>query len=192
MWYNFQNHLEVAGAGWEGDSIMKRILLVLGVIVCIGMAGRGPAGACGDKLVDISQGVKFQRALGLEPAAILLYVNPEAPQRQIKRLRASLTRVGHHVVLVDDWQVALEALDGEDYDLVIAELSEVASLESMLIGGTSPPLLLPFVFDGTDAELDDAQNDYPYVLSVPGRDNEQILTVNAAIKARADMAASTL
>ena len=65
-------------------------------------------------------------------------------------------------------------------------------MELMVTGGTSPPFLLPFVLDGTDAELEEARNDYPYVLSVPGRDNEQILTVTEAIKARADMAASTL
>ena len=91
---------------------MKRVLLVLGVVVCVGFVGTDPAGACGDKLVDISQGVKFQRALGMEPAAILLYVNVEAPKRSVKRLRASLTRVGHYVVLVDDWELAIEALKG--------------------------------------------------------------------------------
>ena len=171
---------------------MKRALLVLGVIGCVGLAGTGPAAACGDKLNDISQGVKFQRALGLESAAILLYVDAEAPKRSVKRLRASLTRVGHYVELVDDWQVAVEALESEEYDLVIVELSDAAILESMMDDGTSPPLLLPFVVDGTDTELEGAQSEYPYVLSVPGRDNEQILTVNAAIKARADMAASTL
>jgi hypothetical protein len=171
---------------------MKRVLLVLGVVVCVGVVGTGPAGACGDKLVDISQGVKFQRALGLEPAAILLYVNAEAPKRSVKRLRSSLTRVGHSVVLVDDWELAIEALEGEEYNVVIAELSELATMELMVTGGTSPPLLLPFVFEGTDAELEEARKDYPYVLSVPGRDNEQILTVTDAIKARADMAASTL
>lgn len=171
---------------------MKRALLVIGVVACIGLAGVVPAGACGDKLVDISQGVKFQRAFGMEPAAILLYVDSEAPKRSVKRLRSSLTRVGYHVELVDDWMVAIEALEVGEYDLVIAELSELGTVRSMMVADITPPQLLPFVFDGTDAELEEARNEYPFVLSVPGRDNEQILTVIEAIEARADIAASTL
>jgi hypothetical protein len=172
---------------------MKRSLLVLGVVVGLGLVGANtPAAACGDKIVDISQGVKFQRALGVNPATILVYVDADRVKRPVKRLVASLSRVGHDVDLVTDQQVVIEALRRSEYDLVIAELGEVALMETVLVPGSSPPRLIPLVLDASDAELALATEDHPYVLSVPGRDNEQILTVDEALRAQVSASASTI
>ena len=172
---------------------MKRLSLVLGIGVCLGLVAVTPSVlACGDKIVDISQGVKFQRATSLQAATIVLYIDADQIERPVKRLRASLARVGHDVELISDRKVALDALRDGEVDLVIAELAEVAFLESMLASGSSPPRVIPFFLDGTDAELEKARGEYSYVLSLPGKDNELILTVHEALRAQASVSTSTI
>ena len=170
---------------------MKRTLLILGLAACCGLAGVHPALACGDKIVDVSQGVKFQRAMGMTTATILIYVDAERLERPVKRLRASLSRVGHEVALVTDWQMAIEALRTGEFDLLIAEMEALGRAQSELGAASTPRHLIPFVLDGSAAELGLAKEVYSHALALPGRDSEQILTVQASLDSHEPAASST-
>jgi len=89
--------------------------------------------ACGDKLVLLGRGIRFQRMIATKhPAAILVYLNPgtgiSAADREYQ-LRSLLKLAGHRPRSVTSAaELAMELGSGK-YDLVLADYSDAPALE---------------------------------------------------------------
>ncbi|HVR29561.1 MAG TPA: hypothetical protein VMS86_08500 [Thermoanaerobaculia bacterium] len=161
---------------------MKSRGLATFIFGSLALLGPDLAAACGDKIVDISRGVRFQRAASVQTGAVLIFTG-DASAKSIKELRASLSRVGHQVEVVGDLSTLRRELEATSYDVVIAALPDAELVAGILGDPPWPTRLVPFVERGSGGELAAAKREHGFVLSVPGKANDQILTVDAALRA---------
>ena len=110
----------------------------------------GPSWGCGDKLVALGGGVRFEQVVvSRHPGRILMVVSPGsglAEANSTFNLAASLRLVGHTVITADDTEAIDEGLLGNLVDLVLVDASEFsgAALHSSAVG--QGPTILPVVF----------------------------------------------
>ena len=155
---------------------MRRIALILGLVVSLALSvGERPVGACGDKLLVLGRGVRFQSDIPLQPASILLYKlnNPG--------LQSVLREAGHKLEPVENRQDLESALKTGKYDIVLVVLSGASSLEAVVAAAPSKPILLPLVFKGAKAEIAMAEKQYRCVLKAPNRVGHYLATVDKAM-----------
>jgi hypothetical protein len=161
---------------------MKTRGLATLILGSLALLGPDSAAACGDKIVDISSGVRFQRAASVQTGALLIYVG-DASAKAVKELRSILSRVGHQVEVVDDLATLERQLEATSHDVVIAALPDAELVAGILGDPPWPTQLIPFVDRSTEGKLEEARRSYGFALSVPGKANDHILTVDAALEA---------
>jgi hypothetical protein len=154
---------------------MRRIVFILGLILLVLSLGERPVDACGDKLLVLGRGVRFQSDIPLQPASILVYKlnNPG--------LQSVLREAGHKIESVENRQDLEGALKAGKYDIVLTVLSEANSLAGVVAAAPSKPLLIPLVFKGAKSEIATAEKQYQCVLKAPNRVGHYLATVDKAM-----------
>jgi hypothetical protein len=139
-----------------------------------------PVLACGDKLVLLGRGIRFQRMLATKhPAAILVYLRPESGISAADReyhLDALLKLAGHKPRAVTNAVEFTKELASNSYDLVLADYSDAAALEKEMRGSKAKPTLVPVVYNPTEAERAAAEKQYSCLVA-PAKKNYEMLTV---------------
>ena len=81
-----------------------RILLCGGVIFSAALLSGTLGLACGDKLLNVSRGLRFQRAYAGRQANLVIYSAPTSNAGALKsaKLQATLKQVGHKLQTVED------------------------------------------------------------------------------------------
>ena len=122
----------------------KSILLTL-VVVATPMASR-PVEACGDKLLLVGRGVRFQRAYAaVHPANILIYARPTTnADRAIRdpQFHKTLRQAGHQVSVIEDSTLFEHALTLTTFDIVLADLAEAPSIDPLIASARAHPKVL--------------------------------------------------
>jgi hypothetical protein len=125
---------------------MKRrfAILLTAALVAIPVAWQ-VAEACGDKLLLVGRGVKFDRAYAsVYPGNILIYsrpsTNPKAAIRDPK-LHKILRQAGHGVSVIESAPLLEQALRTVPVDVVLADVSEAPMLETLASTSLSKPAL---------------------------------------------------
>ena len=154
---------------------MRRLVILRGVMVLL--IGAGPGSACGDKLLVLGRGARFQMQPADYPASILFYVNPEAPGAEkinFTRLQGILRQAGHRFRSVRGREELAVALATARFDIVLADFADAPRLEKSIEASPSQPLLLPWVYQETKADaeraklsLRQAKEQYRFVLNAP-------------------------
>ena len=169
---------------------MRRIALMLGLVFLVLSLGEKPVGACGDKLLVLGRGVRFQSDIPVQPASILLYLHRGSPSFAVlndPRLQSILREAGHKLQAAGNLQELAESLRTGKYDIVLTDFSDAGSLESVVASAPSKPVLLPFVFKGAKtakAEAASAEKQYRCVLTAPNRVGHYLATVDKAMDLR--------
>ena len=139
-----------------------------------------PLSACGDKLVLLGRGIRFQRMLATKhPASILVYLRPESGISAADReyhLDSLLKLAGHKPRAVTNAAEFTKELRSHSYDLVLADYSDAAALEKEMRGSKAKPTLVPVVYNPSAAERAAAEKDYSCLVA-PARKNYEMLTV---------------
>ena len=139
-----------------------------------------PLIACGDKLVLLGRGIRFQRMLATKhPAAILVYLRPESGISAADReyhLDSLLKLAGHKPHAVTNAAEFTKELGSNTYDLVLADYSDAAALEKEMRGSKAKPTLVPVVYNPSAAERAAAERDYSCLVA-PAKKNYEMLTV---------------
>jgi hypothetical protein len=117
-----------------------------------------PAGqACGDKLVPLGGGVRFEQIhASRHPGKIILFLNPASKLPAANdefRLGAALEKAGHAVRTVANRDELELALRTGTPDLVLVDWSDVVQLDDVLHGETGSPPVLPVLYRPTAEEL---------------------------------------
>lgn len=167
---------------------MRKALGVLGIVGTV-LASRAPGAlACGDKFLVVGRTVRTQRLQGaVHRAAILMYVSPGGALVQALKetgLDRQLTLAGHKLEPVKDGGALDRALATGNYDLVLADLSDMTALEPRVGAAPAHPTLLPIVYNPTGEELETAQREYRCVMRSPSTRQGYLAVIEDAMAAR--------
>jgi hypothetical protein len=161
---------------------MRPIVFAVGLFSLALSLGERPVGACGNDLLVQGRCVRFQSDIPLQPASILVYKlnNPG--------LESILREAGHKLQSVENRQDLEGALKTGKYDIVLTVLSDASSLESVVTGAPSKPIILPVVLKSAKAEIATAERQYRYILKAPNRAGHYLATVDKAmdLKSKSD------
>src|SRR5438876_956838 len=151
---------------------MRKALAVVGVVLGSLFVGHTLAQACGDKLLALVGNVRAQRAYAAaRPASILLYLGRNSNGQTIgePQLQSTLKLAGHKVQVVQDAGQVEQLLKSGRFDLVLADISEAATLSQQTMAAPSKPTLMPVMYKPSKPERAAAEKQYGLVLSAPGK-----------------------
>ena len=171
---------------------MRRILFSLALAVALLVQSPMPADACGDKLLVLGRGVRFQSRHTPRAVSVLLYL--PAATRGVgplsdPKLESSLTEAGHKVRSVTSKEELNEALRSSQYDVVLTDLAAASDLQRALTADATNPVVVPAVYLVAPASQQQAKADtakagkeFSVVLQVPDRPGHYCATVDKAME----------
>jgi hypothetical protein len=157
----------------------KSLVTLFGVLAGVFFVSQ-PVFACGDKLVLLGRGIRFQRMLATKhPASILVYLRPESGISAADReyhLDSLLKLAGHKPRAVTNAAEFTKELGSHSYDLVLADYSDAAALEKEMRASKAKPTLVPVVYNPSATERAAAEKQYSCLVA-PAKKNYEMLTV---------------
>jgi len=156
------------------------------------------ASACGDKLLVLGRGARFQAVTADYPASILFYVNPDAPgseKVEFTQLQGIMRQAGHRFRSVRGREELAVALKTARFDIVLADFDDASRLEKAIQASPSQPLLLPWVYQETKADaqrakfsLKQAKERYRFALSAPFKVGNFLSTIDRTMEMKPQQA----
>ena len=164
---------------------MKRLLAAVGLAAMGVIALHVDLDACGDKSLSAG-GVRMQRALAARyPASVLIYELPSSRVSEASRelkLQATLQQVGHKYREVSTWSELQAALASGQFNVVIADFSDLADLQARLESWPSRPALVPIAYKLTKAEAAEAARQCRFLIKAPSRSAQFLMTIAEAVR----------
>ena len=146
------------------------------------------AEGCGDLLVSLGRGVRFQRAyFASHPASVAVLWNNRASGAVLAnaKLQRTLREIGHKVVFVQNATELGVALEGGKVDVVLADFSDTGSIAQGLLSASNKPILVPVLDKPSKAEWTTAQRQYPILLKASADEIQFLTAIDEAMKSRA-------
>ncbi len=146
----------------------------------------GVALACGDKLLAVGRGVRFQRAYAAHDANLVIYVASAQGRAALNnaKLQNMLTRAGHKLQIVASGSQLDEALKSGKVDIVLVDFGDLAGIAEKLQSVPSKPIIVPVLFKPSKSELARAQKEYKFAVKVPAGDFEYLTAIDGAMRLR--------
>lgn len=154
----------------------------------------GTAGlACGDKLLLIGRGVRFQRAFAPRQGNLVIYSsgNQSGATLMSAKLQTTLKQAGHKLQTVQGAVQLDEALKLGKVDVVLADMADLAGITRQLQSAPSKPVVLPVLFKPSKAELAAAQREYKFALKAPADEVQYLVVIDEAMKLKFRTGAKT-
>jgi hypothetical protein len=164
-----------------------RRLWIAGTLLGSALLLNGNLGfACGDKLLSMGRGLRFQHAYGARQANVVIYsdANQSGPNFASVKLQTRLKQAGHKLQTAAGLSQLQEALKSGKVDVVLADFADVQGISGQLQSSPSKPVVLPVLFKPSKAELAAAQKDYRYALKAPGDEVKYLAAIEEAMKSR--------
>jgi hypothetical protein len=168
---------------WEED--MRRLAggaLFVGIALLSGTAGL----ACGDKLLAIGRGLRFQRAYAAHEANLVIYSARTQPGATLSsaKLQTTLRRAVHKLAVVQGDSQLGEALKSANVDVVLVDFADLAGIMPQLQLAPSHPVILPVLVKPSKADLAMAQKKYKFALKATADELEYLTAIDEAMKSR--------
>jgi hypothetical protein len=168
---------------------MRKLLVALGALAGVLLVSQSLF-ACGDKLVLLGRGIRFQRMLATKhPATILVYLNPgsgiSAADREYQ-LRSLLKFAGHKPRAVTSAAELTTELGSGKYDLVLADYSDAPSLEKEVQAAKARPALIPVVYNPSADQRAAAEKEYSCLIAPAKKNYDLLHVVDQAMVSRAE------
>jgi hypothetical protein len=156
------------------------------VAVAAAVLATGPElNACGDKSLSAG-GIRMQRARAARyPASVLAYVPPNSPVSTAARelaLAETLRWVGHRYHEVASLSELRTAIETGRYNIVVADLREVADLERNLASASARVVVVPVAYKLSKAETRDAARQRRFLINAPGKAVQYLDTIARAVR----------
>lgn len=168
--------------------MMRKLTFVIAVAVGICLLLAPPLLGCGDKFVVLGRGPRFQAVhISAHPASILIYMNPDSHVPAVEKefqIEGMLRLAGHKPHVVQASSDLDKALSSGGYDLVLADISDAATLEREALATASKPAVIPIVYNPTGAELEAAQKQYSCLMKASKKNHDLLAVVDQAVKSR--------
>jgi hypothetical protein len=142
--------------------------------------------ACGDKLLAIGRGVRFQRVDAAREANLVIYFGGSQAGGPLgnAKLQITLRRSVHKLQLVQGGPQLDEALKAGRVDVVLVELSDLSGIAQQLHVAPSKPVILPILVKPSKAEFAAAQKEYKVAVKATADDFEYLTVIDEAMKIR--------
>lgn len=146
--------------------------------------------ACGDKLLLVGRGVKFQQMYAsVYPGHVLVYarpaLGPKAPIRDTK-LHNLLRQAGHSVSVIEDASLLEQAIQKGNVDVVLVDLTDAQKADALAMASPSPrPRVVPVRPKVSTPELDQLQQQFVCKLKATDNSTRWLDVIEDAMKARA-------
>jgi hypothetical protein len=135
----------------KGEAPMKQRMLNATACVLFAMICAREATACGDKLLVVGRGARFQRGyVAVHPTSVLL-VDPNGATSS--DVMASLRRAGHRVDVVKDSTEVRGAVAANKYEIVLADWSRASDIQPAVSSAAPSVLFLPLLDGASDADV---------------------------------------
>lgn len=149
--------------------------------------------ACGDKLLVIGRGVRFQHVYAQHRGYLVIY-SPGArggANLNSATLQTVLRRAGHQLQTVEGASQLDQALKSGKVDVVLAGFADLAGITGELRAAPSKPVILPILFKPSKAALAAAQREYKLALKAPADAFQYLAAIDEAMKLRLRIGART-
>ena len=172
---------------------MRHVVLVVLIATAVG-PGAIPLHACGDKLMMLGRGIRFQSKHTPRAAAVLLYLPESATGQPLTdpKLESALREAGHAVRAVTSPADLETALAGGTFDVVLANLTHAPELERAKTIAERNAVVLPAIYlvapnrglakQQTKADREKASKDFAVIVAVPGRPGHYCHAVDQAME----------
>ena len=172
-------------------------VVVVGVALIATAVGSGvvPLDACGDKLMMLGRGIRFQSKHTPRAAAVLLYLPESATGQSLTdpNLESALREAGHAVRAVTSPADLETALGSGTFDVVLANVTHAPELERAKAVAERHAVILPAIYLVTPGsgnpvkqqkkvDRDKASKDFAVVVEVPGRPGHYCHAVDQAME----------
>lgn len=175
---------------------MRHVAVVVVALIATAVGhGAVPLRACGDKLMMLGRGIRFQSKHTPRAAAVLLYLPESATGRTLTdpKLESALREAGHVVRAVTSPADLETALASGTFDVVLANVTHAPDLERAKTGAERNAVILPAIYlvapgsgvpprQQTKADREKASKDFAVVVEVPGRPGHYCHAVDQAME----------
>jgi hypothetical protein len=138
--------------------------------------------ACGDKMVQVGRGVRYQRASAVRPANILMLVSPRFDRAAANRLRSDLVLVGHKVQIVDDHTAFASLLASKHPNIILADVDNLNFITDAVRSASARPTIIPIIDRSGSPAVADIQGRFPYVMLLSSRGFDQLALISRAMQ----------
>jgi ABC-type amino acid transport substrate-binding protein len=161
---------------------MRRLAASALFLLVIGSA----AFACGDKLLALGRGVRFQRIQAARQASLVIYSAGTQNDAALDsaRLRSALKRTVRNLEVVRGGSQLEQALKSGQVDVVLVSFADLAGIARQLQSAPSRPAVLPVLIKPSKAEFAAAQNQYKFALKAAADEFEVLAAIDEAMKAK--------
>ena len=162
---------------------MRKLLWLAAAGLFVG-AGATTALACGDKLLAIGRGVRFQRVNAAHEANLVIYSSGSQSGATLSsiKLQTALRRAVYNLQLIQGGSQLDEALSSGRVDVVLVDFADLAGIMRQLQSAPSKPIILPILVKPSKAELAAAQKEYKFALKATADDLEYLTAIDEAMK----------
>ena len=162
-------------------------LWVAGAVLGLAMLLSGTAlFACGDKLLAIGRGIRFQHGYAATQANLVIYSTGTQSGAALSsaKLQTTLRRAGHKLQIIEGDSQLYEALKSGKVDVVLVDFGDLRGITRLLESAPSKPVVLPILFKPSKAEFAAAQREYKFVLKAPADEIQCLTAIDEAMKLR--------
>ena len=173
---------------------MRQIVLVALIATAVAQGGV-PLDACGDKLMMLGRGIRFQSKHTPRAASVLLYLPESATGQPLTdpKLEVALREAGHAVRAVTSSADLEAALGSGTFDVVLANVTLAPELERAKAVAERNAVVLPAIYlvipgsgdvvkQQKKADRDKASKDFMVIVDVPGRPGHYCHAVDQAME----------
>jgi ABC-type amino acid transport substrate-binding protein len=155
------------------------------LFVAIAVLGGTAALACGDKLLAVGRGVRFQRAYAAHEANLVIYsATAHNGALDSAKLQTILKRVVHKLQVVQGGSQLDEALKSGRVDVVLLDFADLAAIARELQSAPSKPVILPVLVKPSKAEFAAAQREYKFALKATTDEFEYLTVIDEAMQVK--------
>jgi len=157
-----------------------------GLVVLVALVSGSAVFACGDKLLALGRGVRFQRVHAVHEANVLIYAADTHGGATLgsTKLQTTLRRAVRKVQLVQGGAQLDEALKSGKVDVVLVDFVALAAITGPLQLAPSRPVILPILLKPSRAEFAAVQKTYKFAVKAPAEDFDYLAAIDEAMKLR--------
>jgi len=173
---------------------VRNVLVLVGLLLTALVQQAVPLHACGDKLMMLGRGIRFQSKHTPKAAAVLLYLPESATGQALTdpKLEVALREAGHAVRAVTSPAELETVLRTGTFDVVLANVTHAAELEKAKSVAERNAVVLPAIYlisptsqpiakQQLKTDRDKASNDFAVIIEVPGRPGQYCHAVDQAM-----------